>query len=190
MKSFDGFKSEAPAAAFPMLPAGAYVAAIKDVRLDGAEPDQSLMLRLEIIEGEWAGYYTRRFQHDAERSSGNPSYDPKYKGVYRLRIPNAANPNARHLDWDVRAFNNAIWAVEQSNEGYHWDWKEENLRNKTVGINVREGTYNGSPFTRIGRLESAEAVRAGRVRPMKPLPDVTTPGTQPGFTLVDEEIPF
>ena len=40
MKQFEGFKSEAPAKKFPTLPAGTYVAAIKNVKIDGQEPDQ------------------------------------------------------------------------------------------------------------------------------------------------------
>ena len=51
MKAYEGFKSEKSGNSFPMLPVGAYVCEIKNVKLDGAEPDQQLVLRLEIIEG-------------------------------------------------------------------------------------------------------------------------------------------
>ena len=52
MKQFEGFKSEARAERYPMLPAGAYVCGIKNVKIEGQEPDQQLVLRLEIVEGE------------------------------------------------------------------------------------------------------------------------------------------
>ena len=55
MKPYEGFKSEPSAKKYPMLPAGAYVATVKNVKIEGTEPDQSLILRLEIVEGEWAG---------------------------------------------------------------------------------------------------------------------------------------
>ena len=195
MKAYSGFKSEPKAQSYPMLPAGAYVATIKDVRIDGTEPDQQLLIRVEITEGEYAGYYTKRYNNDL---NGGSDYEVKYKGVYRLRIPNPDNPHTQHPEWDVRAFNNAIWAIEQSNPGYHWDWNESGLKGRAVGINVREGTYNGNPYTSIGRLEVVSAVRDGRVKPMKPRPDagfgasVTTGNAVPsaGFTPVEEDLPF
>jgi len=192
MKQFEGFKSEAAGTRMPMLPAGTYVAAIKNVKIDGAEPDQQLVLRLEIIEGDWAGYYTKRFEHDSANASGG-NYQVKYKGDLRIQIPNQANAKRNHPEWDVKAFNHTIWCVEQSNSGYHWDWNEMGLKGKTVGINVREGMYNGNPYTQIGRLEVADDVRKGIVQTMKPKKGSGDANdTDPsGFTVVEtEELPF
>jgi hypothetical protein len=86
MKQYNGFKSEAPATGYAMLPAGAYVCGIKNVKIDGAEPDQQLVLRLEIIEGEYAGYYTKRYEHDSQNAGYNQKYAAKYKGDYRLQV--------------------------------------------------------------------------------------------------------
>lgn len=197
MKQYNGFKSEAPATGYAMLPAGAYVCGIKNVKIDGAEPDQQLVLRLEIIEGEYAGYYTKRYEHDSQNAGYNQKYAAKYKGDYRLQVPDERNMKRTHPEWDVRSFNNAIWAIEQSNPGYKWDWNEQGLKGKTVGINVREGTYNGNQYTQIGRLEVADDVRKGLVKPMKPKPDNGTSAaaaaTDPasGMTMVEtEELPF
>ena len=41
MKAFEGFKSEASGNSYPMLPVGAYVCEIKNVKIDGKEPDGS-----------------------------------------------------------------------------------------------------------------------------------------------------
>ena len=195
MKAYDGFKSEASGGAYPMLPAGAYVAAIKNVKIDGAEPDQQLVLRLDIIEGDWAGYYTRRYEHDSQ-SGGQ--YEAKYKGDLRIQIPNPDNTKRSHPEWDIRTFNNMVWCVEQSNKGYKWNWDEKGLKGKIVGINVRDGVYNGNAYTQIGKLESAEDVRSGLVKPMKPKSDgsgqaaSTQSASDPsGFTPVDtDELPF
>ena len=195
MKQFEGFKSEKQAGAFAMLPAGAYVAAIKNVKIDGTEPDQQLVLRLDIVEGEWAGYYTRRYDPDR---NGSSQYDVKYKGDLRIQVPNSANPKRSHPEWDVRTFNGAIYCIENSNPGYKWDWNEAGLKGKIVGINVREGVYNGNVFTQIGRLEVADDVRKGLVKPMKPrsdgssLPQNAPAATDPsGFTPVEtDELPF
>lgn len=192
MKPIEGFKAEAPAASYPMLPKGLYVAKINNVKIDGDEPDQRLVLRVDITEGEHAGYYVKRFNSDKERGG---QYEAKYKGDFSIQIPNQNNPRRQHYDWDNRAFGNAIWAIEQSNPGYHWDWNEAGLKGKAVGINVRGGTYNGKPYTSIGRLESVQAIRDGSAKVMadaKPRGDAQTAGNMDGGAIVvtDDELPF
>lgn len=200
MKPINGFKAEAPTTGYPMLPKGIYTAVIQNVMIEGTAPDQRLVLRIDITEGEHAGYYTKRYH--SESSSGSSRYAVKYKGDYRIQIPDQGNTKREHYDWDLRSFNNAIWAIEDSNDGYHWDWNEMGLKGKAVGINVRQGSYNGSPYTQIGRLESIKMMREGKVKQMqdmKPRFDgdrageavqVTTGSTVPGFTVSDEEVPF
>ena len=192
MKPIEGFKAEAPAASYPMLPKGLYVAKINNVKIDGDEPDQRLVLRVDITEGEHTGYYVKRFNSDKERGG---QYEAKYKGDFSIQIPNQNNPRRQHYDWDNRAFGNAIWASEQSNPGYHWDWNEQGLKGKAVGINVRGGTYNGKPYTSIGRLESVQAIRDGSAKVMadaKPRGDAQTAGNMDGGAIVvtDDELPF
>lgn len=191
MKPINGFKAEAPAAGFEMLPKGLYIAAIKDVRIEGTAPDQQIVLRLDIVEGDYAGYYTNRYRHE---SQNNSRFEVRYKGDYRLQIPDEANTRREHFDWDLRTFNGAIWSIEDSNDGYHWDWNEQGLKGKLVGINVRQGEYNGSPYTRIGRLESVKMIRAGKAKLMKDLTPRQDAGSQAptaGFSPVEDvEIPF
>lgn len=198
MAKINGFKSEAPLTAYPMLPAGAYVCGIQNVKIDGTAPDQRIVLRLDIIEGEWPGYYTKRYQHDSQSAAGK--YPVNYKGDFRIQIPDERNTKRQHPEWDLRTLNTSIWCIERSNDGFHWDGDTDHigdLKGKTVGINVREGSYNGNPYTQIGRLEVVNDVRNGIVKPMKPKADrgdaADTPATDPasGFTMVEtEELPF
>ena len=148
-----------------------------------------------MTEGEHAGYFSLRLKHDQENSSGK--YEVKYKGVYRLRIPNAANTKAMYPESDLKRFNDAIWRIEASNPGYHWDWNEKGLVGRAVGFSMQEDEYNGNTFTRIGRFEVVDDVRAGSVPMMKPrkprnnTATVTTASAVPaGFTPVEEELPF
>ena len=165
MKQFNGFKSEAAGGSkFGPLPAGPYVAKIIAVKVDGVEPDQTLILRMEVAEGPHAGYFRKRY--DAEKESSR--FEPKYKGDFRLRIPNEDNRNAMYPESDLRRFNDAIFRIEHSNPGYHWDWNEHGLVGKIVGINMQGDEYNGNHFTKIGRLETADDVRNGIVSTMKP----------------------
>lgn len=198
MAKINGFKSEAPKKGFAMLPEGAYVCGIKNVKIDGKEPDQQIVLRLDIIEGEWAGYYTKRYNHDKDNAD---KYDAKYKGDFRIQIPNEDNPKRQHPEWDLKTLNNSIWCIEQSNPGFHFDGDTDHigqLKGKIVGINVRGGSFNGIEYTQIGKLEVADDVRNGIVKPMKrkadrmagadPAPAATDPS---GFTPVDtDDLPF
>ena len=196
MKAFEGFKSEkSGAAGFGQLPTGAYVGKITSVKVEGQEPDQTLAIAVDVTEGEHAGYFSLRLKHDQENSSGK--YEVKYKGVYRLRIPNAANTKAMYPESDLKRFNDAIWRIEASNPGYHWDWNEKGLVGRAVGFSMQEDEYNGNTFTRIGRFEVVDDVRAGSVPMMKPRKPrnntaaVTTSSAVPaGFTQVEEELPF
>ena len=195
MAKVNGFKSEAPSTAFPMLPAGAYVCGIKNVKIDGQEPDQQLVIRLDIIEGDYSGYFTNRYNHDSQNGG---KYEVKYKGDLRIQIPDERNTKRQHPEWDLRTLNTSVWCIEQSNPGYHWDGDTDHIgemKGKIVGINVREGVYNGNPYTQIGRLEDVNAVRKGLVKPMKPkadsAPAAQDSGTSGGFTPVEvDELPF
>ena len=200
MKKFEGFKSEA-APKREILPADVYVGAIQNDKIDGMEPDQTLILRIEIIEGPYAGYFTKRYHDDSQSAGFNQKYTAKYKGDFRLRIPNPNNPKSQHPDWDARNFNNAMYAIEHSNPGITFDWDKifegdfAFLKGKTVGINVREGTFNGNPYTTIGRLEVADDVRNGAVKampPMKPRGEAQVGQTDSnGFTPVEVDgLPF
>lgn len=197
MKAYNGFESKASnGGSYEQLPAGAYVAVIKNVKIDGTEPDQTLILRVDITEGEYANYFTNRYRHDSE---GAGRFPVKYKGDFRLRIPNDQNTKALYPASDRRRFEDAIWRIEQSNPGYRWSWDEKSLIGKAVGINMQEGEYNGTPYTTIGRLEVVSDVRSGAAKPMKPRKprsdassvQVTTSDTVPdGFSQVEEELPF
>lgn len=193
MKPFNGYKAEAPAQGFPMLPKGLYIAKVSAVRIDGTEPDQRMIIRTDIIEGDYTAYYSRRYKNDL--ASGG-KFEVRYKGDFALQIPDQANTRRQHFDWDLRNFNNTMWAFEDSNEGYHWDWNEQGLVGKIIGLNVREGSFNGIPYTTIGRLDSVKMIREGKVKVMKDMAPRTSggieaPAAAPGFTPVeDEDIPF
>lgn len=197
MAKIPGFKSEAPAKGFPMLPKGAYVAGIKNVKIDGNAPDQQIVFRVDIIEGEQAGYFTKRYNHDKDNAQ---QYDPKYKGDFKVQIPNPDNER-RRTEWDLKKLNNTVWAIETSNPGFKWDGDTDHIgqfKGKTVGINMQYGTYNGVGYTRIGQFCVADDVRKGIVPPMKDLEDrmggapASAPAADPsGFTPVEtEELPF
>ena len=191
MKSFIDFKPEKSIEPYQKLPAGLYVGIITAVEEVGEYPEDALVLQLEILEGTWAGYYTRRFEYDKE----NPRIpEPRYKGTYRLWAPRPENRKLKNPGWALHTFNHAVWSIEQSNEGYTFDFENTGaLVGKEVGINVRNASLNGFAFTEIGRLESVEDVRSGNAPRLPDRKERSTaglsvytpmdPGTEP-------ELPF
>lgn len=188
MINFEGMKAEESKTKFDPLPAGPYIGTIKDARVDGKAPDQSLILRLDVTEGDYAAYFTLRYRHDKDNEG---SYPAKYKGDFRIRIPNRDNPNARYPESDKRRFNDAMYRIEQSNPGYRWDGDETKLKGKEIGFSMQDDEYNGNPFTRIARLEIVGDVQKGLVKVMPPRKR-REPEVPQGFTQVedDSEIPF
>ena len=192
MIKFDGMKAEASnSGRYPMLPEGPYIAEIRGTHIDGQEPNQSLIIRLEVIEGEYKDYFTKRYQHQA-----GGQYEVKYKGDFRLRIPHPQS-SSQWPDSDKKRFNDAIYRIEKSNPDYHWDGDETRLKGLKVGINMQKGTYNDNEYTTIGRLEIIDDIRKGLIKAMKPRKPsygagyVSAESENGGFTPVEDvEIPF
>lgn len=198
MKPYEGFKAEiSRGAKMEPLPEGAYVAVIKAAKIIGAEPNETLVLRVDVAEGPYEGYFLKRYKHDSEKSNGK--YEPRYKGDYRVYIYNPENnKNRMYPESDKRKFESTIGCIEKSNPGYKWDWNKDSLVGKIVGINMQGDDYNGVPFTSIGQLEIADDVREGKVRPMprrKPRGDAYEPPVtiddRTGYVQVNtDEVPF
>ena len=192
MKAYSGFESKPSGRKMGPLPAGGYVAVVKAVKLEGKEPDQSLIIRMDVAEGDYKDYFMQRYM--AEKKKG--TYEPRYKGDFRLRVYNVDNKKAQYPESDKARFEDAIWRFEQSNPGFHWAWDEQQLVGLTIGINMQAGEYNGNPYTRIGRLEVAQDVRNGKVttmKPREPRSDAYEPPVdqQTGFVQVeDDDVPF
>ena len=198
MINYEGMKAEASTGKYPMLPEGPYIAEIRGTHIDGQVPNQTLIVRVEITEGDYKDYFTKRYQHDSQ--NGNGQYEVKYKGDYRLRIPHPQS-SSQWPDTDKKRFNDAIYRIEQSNPDYHWDGDETKWKGLKVGINMQKGTYNDNEYTTIGRFEIIDDIRKGLISAMKPrkpsygagyVPAGEATATTGGsFTPVEDvEIPF
>ena len=135
------------------LPAGIYEGHICDATVDASNGFQTLILYVEIDQGEYANFYHQDYE---AQKNGLFSSDAKYRGRYRIQLPDGQN--TEHDNWRQHALEGAVWAIEDGNPGFRWDWDETKLKGKKVGLNVREREYyyNGRSgvTTEIGRLES------------------------------------
>lgn len=118
----------------------------------------------------------------------------KWRGVYRLFLPK--DDGGERDEWSKRTFGNAMWAIEESNEGYAWDWIESTLKGKVVGFVFRnkEWEFDGKRgwTTECGALASIQAVREGKVKLLKDRPLQTSQETLAfaGYQEVEDNLPF
>jgi hypothetical protein len=94
-------------------------------------------------------------------------------------------------------FKGFIQQIESVNPGYKWDWKEQTLVGRCIGVVLGEEEYkkmDGSVGTRLNitRTKTPEDIRSGnfKVPEKKTLPQEQN--TAPAFAPVDdsEELPF
>ena len=140
------------------IPVGNYKAKILDVKYDDNSAkgiSDSINIRFDIVEGEYAGYYQERYNYALEN---NPD-DAKWKGTLRLYVPK--DDGTEKDGWTMRTFKTATNAIEESNPGYVWDWDENKWKDKVVGIRFCEDCYNGHTYAKpkdlipVGEIETA-----------------------------------
>lgn len=183
MQAFNGFKAERSAAR-EIIPAGGYVAKIIGARVDSFDNYSKLVIAFDITEGKYAGFFQKDFDN-------NPREDKKWRGVLRLTVP--VDDGSEKDEWSKRSFGNAMWAIEESNPGYRWDWDENKLKGKTVGVlfRNREWEMNGNTgwTTECCAFESTQRVRDNEFKMPKdkPLPEKPAGGTFSGFAAVSSD---
>lgn len=174
------------------LTTGGHVCLIRAARCElSRSGKEMLVLAFDINEGsEFDGFYKRRF----ERMKASNS-DAKWPGVYYAVTTNN--------DGDTNPmFKGLITCIEESNDGYKWNWNESSLNGKHVGFNFGEEEYEhrqtGEIRTSVKPIFPATVarVREGLIPPaIKRLTNSKpTANAQPqnnGFSQVDDdELPF
>lgn len=175
------------------LPVGAYVCKIKQVRIQDNSFGSQLAMLFDISEGEYTEYFKKDFD-------SNTAQDKKWRGVLRVWLPKDDGSDKDEMT--KRSFKGMVTAFEKSNLGYQWDWNENSLVGKTVGILFRneEWDYNGKhgwavrPFRAISSISVRE--EDFTLPKDKPLANNQSaapayPNPNNGYTEVeDEELPF
>ena len=92
--------------------------------------------------------------------------DKKWKGTFRLTIP---DENSQYFASNKRVFNNFIYSLETSNNGYHFDWDETKLKGKFFGALYREKEFESNSgdiitTTECGGSTDIASIRSGDFR--------------------------
>ena len=120
------------------LKAGGYVCKIVNaVEKTSKKGNPMIELFLDVAEGDYADFYTKKFKADKE---SNP--DAKWRCKAYIVIPDAGADEKNFL---VRNFKNFIYAVESSNKGYaliaNGGIDVVTLRGKAIGYTFGEEEY-------------------------------------------------
>ena len=165
MKAFNGLEIKKSVSANEPLPAGGYVAKILNAKVEEYSWGEVLVISFDIAEGEYKDFFSKQYKE-------NTREDKKWKGNFRLTVPQESN---QYFDSQKRTFGNAIWAIEESNSGYHWDWNEAALKGKRIGVlfgNVERQSKAGNLYwaTVCGGTASVDDVLEGTYKLPKDKP--------------------
>lgn len=177
------------------LPLGAYVCKVMKAAVEGNQYGEQLLLGFDIAEGDYKDYFRQDF-------NANQNQNKKWRGILRLWLPKDDGSDKDEIT--KRIFKGLVTSVEKSNPGYSFNWDEQSMVGKTVGIMFRneEWDYEGKTgwAVRPFRAVSADTVRSGDYtlpkdkplanKPMGDANDTVFISHQGGYTQVDADPDF
>jgi len=194
MKAFNGFEAKKQGGSREILPVGGYVCEIKSAKEEVYNSSNGefrfLVLAIDVAEGEYAGFWKKDYD-------GNTADDKKWRGTFRISVPK--DDGTEQDGWTKRTFGNFIWAIQESNPGYTWNWDEKTLKGKKLGVLYRnkEWEIDGKTgwTTEAAGAISVEDCRAGKFKmlkdkPLKDRPAQSHTAAVPDTVDDSEELPF
>lgn len=173
------------------LPAGGYKCRIVGVQLtQSRKGDEMLNVYFDIDSGEYEGYFARQYVNMKNNANGG-----------EVKWPNDGTIHQVTGGKMMGRFKGLILAIEECNPGWNWNWDEQELKDKKIGIVLREEEYIGS---RDGAVHTS--LNAYSYHPLDEVEDVEVPpvkkvanegsnysyqsgGSSNGF-MGDDDIPF
>ena len=188
MKKFNDVKAERSFSGRETLPAGGYVCDILSAKVESNDWGETLIIAHDVAEGDYKGIFKRDYDN-------NDREDKKWRGTFRLRLPK--DDGTEQDGWKKRSLGNFIWAIEESNPGYTWNWDEKTLKGKKIGLLYRnkEWEYNGRSgwTTEAISSDSVDDIREGKFKIPKDKPLANKPvSVEQTFEELDDssELPF
>lgn len=180
MRKYNGYEqAEAYTGEYEKLEPGGYICKILKVQAEDKEYGTLLRIAFDIAEGEYAGFYKRKFEN---KKQSDP--EAKWPGMYYQTVK---------AD-DLKYFKGFMVAIEESNPGYKWNWDENTLKGKLFGGVFGEEEFEKSDGA-IGTtvkcrfIRSVNAIREGKFI----IPEIKRLSTTSQNNLTvedDDELPF
>lgn len=145
---------------FAPLPVGGYVCKILDVKVDKTQNGkQYIKLRFDIAEGEYAGFFQKRWNADAQSQ-----YGQKWKGTYKIFLPIFNGDNDKYMN-AIALYKGQINTIARSNNiqepNIEAGYDPDIFKNCLVGILFRDAEYNGNKYTEPAFLKDVGKIRSG-----------------------------
>ena len=163
MKQFKDFDKVKGYSESKQLPKGGYVLRIMNAEEKENANGLYIQISCDIEEGEYKGFFMEDYKNQ-ERE------DKKWHCNYLLNEPK--DDGSERDGWTKRRFKTVTEALEESNDGYHWDWDEKKWKGKLIGglFNTRQYKTNDGTIreaTNLKQLCSVEKIRTGTYKPPK-----------------------
>lgn len=194
IKKFSDYEQTKGYGDYERLPKGGYVLAIKAAQLMQNSMGEYIKVSADVYEGEYAQFFTREYK-------AQQSEDKKWHCNYLLNVPK--DDGSEQDGWTKRKFKTFTEALEDSNEGYHFDWDEQKFKGKLIGGLFNEREYEGRNgnirrATNWGGVCAVSKIREGNYKlPADKLLNkgyAAAPASSDGFMTIpdgdDEELPF
>lgn len=186
MKLINNFENvQASSGEYAKPKAGGYIIKILDVNDVTIDPATGkgdyLKIDYDIADGEFAGYYKEQ--------------NSRWGGDWYANFIRSYKEKALGM------FKHFINCVEQSNDGFVWDWNEKELIGKRVGVVLQEEEYHkrdGSIGSRlkVNSVKTVHQIESGSfkiptTKLAEELPSSPAAKNEPDFEVIaDEELPF
>lgn len=161
MKPVNNWDQVKAAADRQQLPKGGYICKIMNAEIKTYKgtngPFDRLEISIDVVEGDFKDFYATDYR-------GQNREDKSWRGVLRLYVPK--DDGSERDEWTKSRLKAVTDAIEESNQGYHWDWNEAGLKGKLVGCLIRneEWEYNGRTgwSTKPFKFASVSDIRNGK----------------------------
>ena len=191
IKQFGDFATTQAVSEGAALPKDGYVCKILNAQVKDGSKGQYLQIAYDIAEGQYKDYF--KGLYDAKKDENK-----KWSTYFFVNLPK--DDGSEKDGWTKRLFKTFTNALEDSNEGYHFDWDETKFKNKLIGglFHYEEYQRNDGKVGRSTKMRNAcsvEKIRSGNFN----LPEDKLLATPAANTSADfmnipdgitEEIPF
>ena len=189
MRKFNGYEPKKASGGRELLPAGGYIAKILNAEEVQYDWGNVVVISFDILEGEHKGFFAKDYRAQTQE-------DKKWRGTYRLREPN--DDGTEQDCWKKNAFNNAVWSLQESNPGYHFDWDEGKFKGKLVGVLFRNREWEMDDgrtgwTTECCALTDVASIQNNTYKMPKDKPLAKKAAAAPAFPPVEEDegdLPF
>lgn len=147
---------------FKAIVPGGYICKVINVKVEDFATCSILKVAFDIIEGEFAQYYTQRFNYAKSQNA-----NAKWNGVFDVFIPK--DDGSEKDGYTKQAFKRFTTSIERSNQGYIWNWDENTLKGKLFGgifgreqFKASDGTLKFTTKCRFAN--SVDTIRKGEFK--------------------------